>query len=211
MRALCTRRRLRFVAGISLPLLIGACVGAVRASADPLRHFCPAEPPESARAFATLSDSTVDALAGQYELVLVATSPAERDRQARGQLTLSPADTLQQFYTRALGTGPYRRWGNKPLVGTTDINLGQVSASTEGDPRSTDRERPGVVVHRHGEVWLGYAPVLDGSTTTLRITHAGPTGLWGTWEASYGYVVRVENGEEVPNPAGRFCALRTAE
>ena len=193
-------------------LSAGLAAGCAAAAAVPgppsARTDCMDAPSHLGQAFAELPDAAVEALAGTYELVLVATSPAERGRSARGRLTLWPTDTLQRYYTRALGVGEYRRWGDKPLYGSADIELARVGASTEGELRSADPEWPGVIVHRSGDVWLGFAAVLDGSTTALRITDVTSDSLWGTWEASYGYIVRVRDGREVPNPAGYFCAFR---
>ena len=199
------RFRAGVIAGLLVPLLVG---GACRAQSGR------AGPQECAPVTTELpATSTAEALAGEYQLRLVATSGRRSGSAVEGSLKLQPQlDTLR--YGRRLG-GATDSAVKHPLYGSTEIDLGAVDAVLVGSTSSLDPEQPGVLaVERHERA--GQAPGaeivmrlgseanrrdrqrVDGGYTALRVRRVSAEGFAGTWGSGI-------TGERA---AGYFCATR---
>ena len=162
----------------------------------------------------TLFDSTrIEDLAGAYELTLVADSFPIPGATVSGQLILRVnTDTLRRRYVFSVPTRQWRKFGERPLVGTADINLKQLFAPVSRDPRSTDPDAPGVYFEQaYGEFLLGVQPNLtDGTSTELVPSHVWPDGFRGRWIPNYGIATIVDSTSGKPaHVGGVFCAVRS--
>jgi hypothetical protein len=130
------------------------------------------------------------ALAGDYELTIVADTGERAGHVARGTITLVANDTLHRFYINPLKQG-WRRRGDRPLIGWGTIR-GNVGLETAGTPiESRDPELPGILVSldslRGGlRFALGYRPMLDGGFNEFTVTSSNEEGFAGRWFASIG-------------------------
>ena len=180
------RVRAAAMAGLSATLLAGAC----RA------HSGSASPQECAPVATELpATSTAEALAGEYQLRLVATSGRMSGSAVEGRLKLQPQlDSLR--HARRLG-GATDSTVRHPLYGSTEVDLAAVDAVRVGSTSSLDPTRPGVlVVERHERA--GQAPRaeivmrlgsdanrrdrqrVDGGYTALRVKRVSAEGCAGT-------------------------------
>ena len=157
--------------------------------------------------------STAEALAGEYQLRLVATSGRMSGNTVEGRLKLEPQlDSLR--YRVRLGGGADSAVRH-PLYGSTEVDLAAVDAVLVGNTSSLDPFRPGVlVIERHARA--GQAPRaeivmrlgseanrgdrqrVDGGYTALRVRRVSEEGFAGTWGSGV-------TGERA---AGYFCATR---
>ena len=146
-------------------------------------------------------------LAGHYRLTVVSDWEDESGRAASGPLTLQPSDTLHQFYEHGFNRRWYRR-GNRPLWGWAELRRKGVMIPWSADPASRDPEHPGVLVHSTGVMELGVWRGNDGSNVYLKIESVSPDGFAGTWSSSLSNVAMYKDGRRLPDPYGRFCAVR---
>lgn len=152
---------------------------------------------ECARVEAALEPgASLEPLAGDFALTLVATSGPRRGESVAGGLRLRAAP-------------PGR---SAVLVGTTAIALDSVGALRLGDAEATDPGAPGVAVYEFRSA--GGAPTVtvrigsqttsesveryDGGYTVLRVRRITPGGFYGRWESGLG----------VRDWGGHFCAVR---
>ena len=149
-------------------------------------------------AAATLApENTLVGAHGRYRLVLV----ARTGEQAVGALVLVASPPGREVL------GP----ASTPLLGSLDIDLGEVGARRIGDSSSADPDAPGVLVlefDRDGtrQVMLRIGSeanrvdqrLFDGGYTVLRVQQIDAGGFAGTWESG------------VPSSVttGHFCATR---
>ncbi len=163
---------------------------------------CTAPPSGDAPA---LTATQGDALAGRYELNVVATAGVGRDTVVRGTLELWRPDSA---YAHGLvRPSESRRF---LLVGASDVDLRRLApVSLAYPPSSRDRERPGVEVQSDGTMWFGNAFGGTGGTldagVALKQVRIMPWGFRGEW---------LEGGLAVVNgvsPGGYFCAVRVTK
>ena len=157
------------------------------------------------------AEASFDGRAGEYRLILVATSGDSAGSEVSGSLWLEPNDsTLRQF---ARPGGDPIPGVTVPLFGWTDIAVLGVSALQLGDLSSREPEKPGVLVLEQRSqptgppsitVRLGsiannrdLAP-FDGGYTALRVGWLEESGAFG---GSWASGVRNEQA------AGHFCAV----
>jgi hypothetical protein len=156
-------------------------------------------PPETLRGAIPL-ETLVD-LPGKYTLVTVGTSPGMDHWTAKGDLTLTRSDTLEQYYEQRL-SGLVRA-GNRPLVGQLTWHY----------PDGTVRTEPVVVQQNVGDTQLisGFcANCADAMFVYHRILQVRSNGFSGRWydpQTGIGKLID-KSGNELPNPEGYFCALR---
>lgn len=142
-------------------------------------------------------DATLAGAHGRYRLVLV----TRTGEQAFGVLVLVASPPGREVL------GP----ASTPLLGSLDIDLGEVGARRIGDPASTDPDAPGVLVlefDRGGtrQVMLRIGSeanrvdqrLFDGGHTVLRVQQIDADGFAGTWESGLRSSLAV----------GFFCATR---
>ena len=157
------------------------------------------------------ADASFDARAGEYRLILVATSGDSAGREVSGSLWLEPNDSVARQFSRPGGDPDPNV--TVPLFGWTDIAVQGVSALELGDLLSREPVRPGVLVLeqrfqptgppsitvRLGSIAnnRGIAP-FDGGYTALRVGWLDESGgFGGSWASG----VRNEQA------AGHFCAV----
>jgi hypothetical protein len=156
---------------------------------------------------------STEALAGAYDLRLVATSGSKSDSAVDGTLTLQP-HVGQLRYRKRLGGGTDSAVVH-PYYGSADIDLAGVDAIQVGSTTSADPMQPGVLViesrRRQGQapgqivLRLGAdanrqdRQRVDGGYTALRVRQLSQTGFSGTWGSGI-------TGER---SAGYFCARKT--
>ena len=142
-------------------------------------------------------DATLVGAHGRYRLVLV----TRTGEKAVGALVLVASPAGREVL------GP----ASTPLLGSLDIDLGEVGARRIGDPASTDPDAPGVLVlefDRGGtrQVMLRIGSeanrvdqrLFDGGHTVLRVQQIDADGFAGTWESGLRSSLAV----------GFFCATR---
>lgn len=141
----------------------------------------------------------VGGLGGDYVLELTTVAGEQAGATARGALTLVPRDS----------TGV-------PYFGWTDLQVAEVGAHRLGDPASTNRSAPGVLVLTSPEVTDSAGPAsitlrigsqanrsdivrFDGAYTALYVRWIDTDSFGGDWAS----------GLTGPEAEGDFCALRT--
>lgn len=151
-------------------------------------------------------------LAGTYRLTMVADSFPRPGATSSGLLHLRvQTDTLRRYYVFNVIAQEWRRVGERPLVGTLDMDRRPIAAPATGDPMSMDPDAPGV----YFEAWDGafYIGRLrntpDGMSTQLVPRRASERGFRGRWEPDYGLAWPVDSvtGDYI-KVGGRFCAER---
>ena len=149
-------------------------------------------------------DASVEGLAGQYRLQLVASSGPNAGSVAAGELRLLP-------YKSASRPG-----ATYPFYGAAEVSLEKVGA-VAGDPASLDPGAPGVLVMRIAPQSDTAATRLmlrlgaeanrpgvvrfDGGYTVLRVREIEDDGFAGDWES----------GAPLPRARGHFCAVRMGD
>jgi hypothetical protein len=163
--------------------------------------------PPSSTALVPFPPARALALAGNYDLTLVADSGPRTGHTARGIISLIPNDTLHRYYINPLGQG-WRRRGDRPLIGWGDLH-GDVGLMTAGTPlESRDPTLPGVAFGldslRGGlRFMLGSQPMMDGGYNELTVTAADDNRFAGRWQSSL--------GPTNYRATGFFCAHRRGE
>jgi hypothetical protein len=159
-----------------------------------------------------LDAAAIARLSGDFFLTLVATSGTRSGHTARGTTTLfaNPARLR-----RLAGPGGNPMPGvTVPFYGTADIDVTEVGALPLGTTTSDDPLQPGVLVVQDSpadptivrslvmrlgsDVNRRGAVPFDGGYTVLRVRHASPDSILGSWAS--GTVTEVA--------AGFFCAVR---
>jgi hypothetical protein len=116
--------RLRGVgAALTIATTMAACSTLRSSSDDECR-------PAPASALVPFAPVRALALAGAYDLTLVADSGPRVGQVARGRIALVRNDTLHRYYINPLGQG-WRRRGDRPLIGWGDLH-GDVGLVTAG-------------------------------------------------------------------------------
>jgi hypothetical protein len=135
-------------------------------------------------------------LEGEYVLVFVGTDGQARGKAAGGHLTLR----VRPEHERRVASpfGGFLAGTAEILWGFTDVALQAVGAYTEGDPRSEDQRRPGVVLREtidtetsppSRSVGLNFGSttndhgvvVLDGNVLRASIVATSSVGFTGRW------------------------------
>jgi hypothetical protein len=159
------------------------------------------------------AESSMEDIAGEYRLRLVATSGAKVGSSVDGTLRLRP--NVGELRYRMRMAGSLDSSVVHPLYGTADLNLKAVDAVQVGTIASTDPAAPGVlVIQRHeragqvprAEITLRLGSEanrrdrhrIEGGYTSLRVRQVSPTKFAGNWASG---VVRERS-------AGYFCAVR---
>ena len=157
------------------------------------------------------ADASFDARAGEYRLILVATSGDSAGREVSGSLWLEPNDSMARQFSRPGGNPDPTV--TVPLFGWTGVAVLGVDALEVGDLSSREPAKPGVLVLeqrfqpagppsitvRLGSIAnnRGVTP-FDGGYTALRV---GWLDEWGGFGGSWASGVRNEQA------AGHFCAV----
>ena len=139
-------------------------------------------------------------LGGDYALELTARSGDRSGETARGLLTLVTRDSV-----------------GVPFYGWTDLELDDVGAHRLGDPASTDRSAPGVLVLTSPDAADPASP----ASVTLRIGSQANrsdivrfdgayTALYVRWIADDSFGGDWASGVTETEAEGEFCALRTS-
>lgn len=187
---------------LTMSIALAGCGGGSEAA--PVAMCSPQDGPLAA-------DASFDARAGEYLLILVATSGDSAGREASGSLWLEPNDSTARQFSRPGGDPDPNV--TVPLFGWTDVAVLGVNALQLGDLSSREPEKPGVLVLeqrsqptgppsitvRLGSIAnnRGIAP-FDGGYTALRVGWLEESGAFGgTWASG----VRNEQA------AGHFCAV----
>lgn len=198
----------RRAAGVWSATVVAIVAAGCRSHNADMAAAAPAcEPVEGALA-ATV---TADGWAGDYRLIMVATSGDSAGRSTSGPLRLQPqADSLRGAPGGSADDGTVM-----PMYGTTGIDLGAIGAVQVGDLAADDPIGPGVLVlerkveqasgtitqitirlgsdaNRRGRVRF------DGGYTALFVRQAGPGGFAGNWAS----------GITGQLAAGHFCTER---
>ena len=146
-----------------------------------------------------LSLTHVDELGGNYAIVLTAGSGQKSGETTNGELELASRDS----------TGV-------PFYGWTDVQLDEIGAYRLGDPSSTDRTAPGILVltspdsaspGQVGSITLRIGSQanrsdiirFDGAYTALYVRWIEADAFGGDWAS----------GISGPEAEGEFCAVRT--
>ena len=165
--------------------------------ADSLR--CERRAPREATPY---DSSHAETLAGEYDLVLVATAP-RRGLRATGRLELAPTDSVRRRTAAPLsGVGPRVRGLDRPLWGSTALSgdtLFYFAPLTRRDP-----DDPAVVLVNDGRLLLLTGPPTAGHAE-LRIIRVTPGGIWGRWQAHPTLTIVPVAGDLWE---GYFCARR---
>jgi hypothetical protein len=189
---------------LAVPLAIAATMWACAGLRYTHRSECR---PASMSALVPFAPARAIALAGAYELTLVADSGPRVGHAAHGLISLVPNDTLHRYYINPLSQG-WRRRGDRPLIGWGDLQ-GDVGLMTAGSPiESRDPAQPGIIFSLDSlqgglRFMLGYQPMLDGGYNALTVTDADADRFRGRWESSL--------GPTTYRAAGFFCAQRRVD
>ena len=195
-------RPMRF-AGASL-LAVTHLAGCAQARRTAAHDAC--TPPPS-RALVPFAPARALALAGEYEITLLADEGPRTGQAAHGSISLHPSDTLRRYYVNPFGQG-WRRRGDRPLMGWGQLH-GDVGLMTAGTSlASRDSTWPGIVSSLDSlgaglRFMFGYRLMLDGGFNELTVTAVSPDGFHGRWESSMGMTTY--------QAAGFFCARRRRE
>ena len=163
-----------------------------------------------ARDAAVGRDASFDSRAGEYRLILVATSGDSADREVAGTLWLEPNDAAARQFARPGGDPDPTV--SVPLYGWTDVSVRGVGAREIGDLGSREPTSPGVLVLEQrrqpsepAEITLRIgslanrrdAPRFDGAYMALRVRWLDDSGGFGGSWAS---------GVQGVESEGHFCA-----
>ena len=187
---------------VSMSIVLAGCGG--RSEAAPVAMCSPQDGPLAA-------DASFDARAGEYLLILVATSGDSAGREVSGSLWLEPNDSTARQFARPGGapipsvTVPLFGWTDVPVLGVAALELGDLSSREPASPgvlvleqRSQPTGPPSITV-RLGSIAnnRGIAP-FDGGYTALRV---------GWLEESGGFGGSWASGVRNEQAGGHFCAV----
>ena len=187
---------------VSMSIVLAGCGGGSEAA--PVAMCSPQDGPLAA-------DASFDASAGEYLLILVATSGDSAGREVSGSLWLEPNDSTLRQFARPGGdpiptvTVPLFGWTDVPVQGVAALELGDLSAREPAMPgvlvleqRSQPTGPPSITV-RLGSIANNRAVApFDGGYTALRVGWLEESGAFG---GSWASGVRNEQA------AGHFCAV----
>ncbi len=157
------------------------------------------------------TDASFDARAGEYRVILVATSGDSAGREVSGSLWLEPNDSTARQFARPGGdpipgvTVPLFGWTDVAVLGVAALELGDLSSREPARPgvlvleqRSQPTEPPGITL-RLGSIAnnRGIAP-FDGGYTALRV---------GWMDADGGFGGSWASGVRNEQAGGHFCAV----
>jgi len=190
---------------LALIVVLGACGRSSAPAPMPQAHAT--APDSCARVNGKLPpDATADHAAGEYSLVLVATTGSAAGKKAEGRLSLGRVEGDLRY--SQLPELPRDTSVRYPLAGTTTVDVAAVGAVNTGDMTSRDPMRPGVlVIERAGSITIRLGADanrrdvqrFDGGYTALRVQQLEKERIAGTWESG---TARMHAG-------GYFCATRT--
>lgn len=144
-------------------------------------------------------------LAGEYELMLIATRGDSAGSSVSGRLWLQRNEESLRSIPSAGGGA--RTDASAPLYGGTEVDVTRVDGLRLGDPASSDPTHPGVLLVEQGEqITLRVGSEanrrdvirFDGGYFALRVRRVEEGGFAGNWSSG---TVEVE-------AEGHFCALR---
>jgi hypothetical protein len=138
-------------------------------------------------------DSTaLPTLAGAYRLIVVSENNRDFSKSMNGPLELSVSSQNPPTLT-----------GSATLSGDK-FELPGLSSLSSRDPG-----RPGLIVRRNGDIDVAFDARTDSALSTMHIEQVSNGGFNGTWTATRGAGELFDDtGKIVPEPHGRFCALR---
>jgi hypothetical protein len=155
-----------------------------------------AMPYDSARALA---------LAGEYDLVLVTTTPRLRKPRVDAHLTLTQTDEIRRATVAPLsGVGPRVRGLERPLWGWVTSSERIADGLSRQDP-----DNPAAVLTVDGRLMLRPGRQFH---LELQIGRTSADGFWGRWSEQYGLTPVVVTDSKWTGPAkGFFCAMRRTQ
>ena len=185
--------RVATLAGVATGLGLAACSGNQPPDQTLDSGVCATATPDPS----TLA--RVAELGGDYDLVVRARSGERSTRTTHGELRLVPRDSV-----------------GVPFYGWTDLSLDEIGAHRLGDPSSTDRSAPGVLVLTSPDA---ASPGMPGSVT-LRIGSQANrsdivrfdgayTVLYVRWIETNAFGGDWTSGVTGPEAEGEFCAVRS--
>lgn len=191
-----------FTFAVSMSFILAGCGGGGEPA--PVAMCSPQDVPLAA-------DASFDARAGEYRLILVATSGDSAGREVSGTLWLEANDSTARQFARPGGapdptvTVPLFGWTDVPVLGVAALELGDLSSREPARPGVLvleQRFRPTVppsITVRLGSIAnnRGVAP-FDGGYTALRV---------GWLEESGGFGGRWASGVRSEQAAGHFCVV----
>jgi hypothetical protein len=157
------------------------------------------------------ADASFDARAGEYRVILVATSGDSAGREVSGSLWLEPNDSTARQFARPGGDPdptvivPLFGWTDVPVLGVAALELGDLSSREPASPGVLLLEQrlrptgPPDITVRLGSIAnnRGVAP-FDGGYTALRVGWLDESGgFGGSWASG----VRNEQA------GGHFCVV----
>jgi hypothetical protein len=153
--------------------------------------------------------AATEALAGQYDLILINTLGEFGDSVQRGTLELWVNDSLRRFGSMRQRLGGIR--GERPLAGAYRETF-PARGQGRDDRASRDRARPGVELIGP-TLYMGGIDMMDGGGERLLIRSVRPDGFWGVWHWDGGLAILIDTTTKrrLANPAGHFCAWRRTE
>jgi hypothetical protein len=157
--------------------------------------------------------ATADALVGEYQLRMIATSGPKSGSAVVGRLRLQPHDSSMRRLSYAGGARDTVI--TAPLYGAAELDPSEVGAVYAGDLSSLDPTQPGVVVFQSSAGAGGGPRIMlrlgseanrrdqvrfDGAYTVLRVRRVSDDEFAGSWDS----------GVPLPRSGGHFCATRAA-
>lgn len=161
--------------------------------------------------FAVRRDSAFDAtrasaLAGGYQLIMISEASNEFSHSVRGPLRIFAANV-------PAGAKVARLNGHVEtpvLWGAAELPKHDVTIPWVYDPSSRDPNRPGLLFYADGDVDLGGKRENGEPAVAMHVESVAQGGFGGTWTSVPDAPLPVNtNGDPLPTPHGRFCALRT--
>ena len=170
---------------------------------EPIQYALDA-PPQDSPPEAHFDHEVIEALAGEYRLVMVAAVGVIQDSMAVGELVIRPTDAAHRYSFNPDAT--------YPLSGWTDIDMSEVAELSLAYPAAQmHSDKPGVqMVYHRSQAYLllgnaiPFAGAEDVSITSdagvfLHLVEITDDGFAGTWV----------DGSAAPSPPqGYFCATR---
>ena len=191
------RSSLRLAVVVGLALMV-SCGPRPPSSQGP--QACP-EATADARAF-RLGDSL--ALVGRFDLVMVTTNWPSR-RVARAELQLWPNPAVRQ---QSLGRIGHRK-GARPIAGAARYPDGKPWAGAPDENTTVDNPATELL---DSTLYLGSPDPTDANYTALHLERISSGGFWGSFDTSDGFEITIDStGQRLPEAAGVYCAVRSAE
>lgn len=153
-----------------------------------------------------LTAAQIESLRGTYDFTVVGRIRVTADSIVKGELTLSPTDSVHRYYTLDPNAQHWRhREPTFLLAGWTTVDLRAVGAvGVVSSPSSRNPDSPGVQVDERGVLVVGNSvtprrgPTLDAGVLFV-VRHIDESGFSGIW---------TDGSTLQPTPHGYFCAFR---